>query len=263
MKGIGKVELEGVNPHLCGGRMENHLGNTTPSSPDRDSKLDLPVLSSRAQHDTRVSQLHHRGGHRFVPNQSNRRQEDTTTVNSVGFFKAVEPEGQTSIDDATLYQFKGQLTRPTLVGVRNFCVVIASRHLFVIKRYYTSPTASLVLTDSSQLTSDSQHLGQVVNKSDRVYETIFGNNIQCPFKTTRRTFLEIYVETVLQYTAAAECDVTTSYFRESSAVYGRPKILVVGLAMLVNVWCGRGKGEGVLRKRGEAEGAGGRDLLIT
>nr|CAD7403456.1 unnamed protein product [Timema cristinae] len=59
--GIGKVELKEVNPHLRGGRVENHLGKTTPSSPDRDSNLDLPVLSSRAQH-KRVSQLRHRGG---------------------------------------------------------------------------------------------------------------------------------------------------------------------------------------------------------
>nr|CAD7428475.1 unnamed protein product [Timema monikensis] len=58
---IGKVELEEVNPHLRGGRVENHLGKTTPSSPDRDSNLDLPVLSSRAQHDKCVSQLRHRG----------------------------------------------------------------------------------------------------------------------------------------------------------------------------------------------------------
>nr|CAD7257597.1 unnamed protein product [Timema shepardi] len=61
-RGIGKAELEEVNPHLRGGRVENHLGKTTPSSPDRDSNLDLPVLSSRAQHDKRVSQLRHRGG---------------------------------------------------------------------------------------------------------------------------------------------------------------------------------------------------------
>nr|CAD7194950.1 unnamed protein product [Timema douglasi] len=51
--GIGKVELEEVNPHLRGGRAENHLGKTTPRSPDRDSNLDLPVLGSRAQHDKR------------------------------------------------------------------------------------------------------------------------------------------------------------------------------------------------------------------
>nr|CAD7423556.1 unnamed protein product [Timema monikensis] len=37
-----------------------------PISPDRDSNLDLPVLSSRAQHDKRVSQLRHRGGHVFI-----------------------------------------------------------------------------------------------------------------------------------------------------------------------------------------------------
>nr|CAD7401410.1 unnamed protein product [Timema cristinae] len=49
-EGIGKVELKEVNPHLRGGRVESHLGKTTPSSPDRDSNLDLPVLSSRAQH---------------------------------------------------------------------------------------------------------------------------------------------------------------------------------------------------------------------
>nr|CAD7430328.1 unnamed protein product [Timema monikensis] len=60
--GIGKVELEEVNPHLRGGRVENHLGKTTPSSPDRDSNLDLLVLGGRAQHDKRVSQQRHRGG---------------------------------------------------------------------------------------------------------------------------------------------------------------------------------------------------------
>nr|CAD7430512.1 unnamed protein product [Timema monikensis] len=49
--GIGKVELKEVNPHMRGGRVENHLGKTTPSSPDRDLNLDLLVLGSRAQHD--------------------------------------------------------------------------------------------------------------------------------------------------------------------------------------------------------------------
>nr|CAD7257558.1 unnamed protein product [Timema shepardi] len=48
-----KVELEELNPHLRAGRVENHLGKIAPSSPDRDSNLDLPVLSSRAQHDKR------------------------------------------------------------------------------------------------------------------------------------------------------------------------------------------------------------------
>nr|CAD7572985.1 unnamed protein product [Timema californicum] len=51
--GVGKVELEEVNPHLRGGRTKNHLGKTTLSSPDQDSNLDLPVLGSRAQHGKR------------------------------------------------------------------------------------------------------------------------------------------------------------------------------------------------------------------
>nr|CAD7570147.1 unnamed protein product [Timema californicum] len=55
------VELEEVNPHLRGGRVENHLGKTTPSSPDRDLNLDLHVLSSRAQHNKRQDQNHLEG----------------------------------------------------------------------------------------------------------------------------------------------------------------------------------------------------------
>nr|CAD7588679.1 unnamed protein product [Timema genevievae] len=39
----GGLSLEEVNPHLREGRVENHLGKTTPSSPDRDSNLNLPV----------------------------------------------------------------------------------------------------------------------------------------------------------------------------------------------------------------------------
>nr|CAD7257545.1 unnamed protein product [Timema shepardi] len=63
---IEKVELGEVSPHLRGGRMENHLGKTILSSPDRDLNLDLPVLSSRAQHVKRVSQLRHRGGYKLL-----------------------------------------------------------------------------------------------------------------------------------------------------------------------------------------------------
>nr|CAD7395309.1 unnamed protein product [Timema cristinae] len=43
-----------MKPHLCGGRVENHLGKTIPSSLDRDLNLDLPVLSSLARHETNV-----------------------------------------------------------------------------------------------------------------------------------------------------------------------------------------------------------------
>nr|CAD7587351.1 unnamed protein product [Timema genevievae] len=49
--GLGRLNLEEVNSHLRGGRVENHLGKTT-SSPDRESNLNLPVLGSLARHET-------------------------------------------------------------------------------------------------------------------------------------------------------------------------------------------------------------------
>nr|CAD7586145.1 unnamed protein product [Timema genevievae] len=62
MMGRLRLNLEEVNQNLRGWRVEKHLGKTTPSSPNRDSNLDLPVLGGLAQHDWRVSQLRHRGG---------------------------------------------------------------------------------------------------------------------------------------------------------------------------------------------------------
>nr|CAD7608541.1 unnamed protein product [Timema genevievae] len=46
------IKVKEVNPLLRGGREENHLGKTTPSSPEKDSNLDLPVLGRLAQHKT-------------------------------------------------------------------------------------------------------------------------------------------------------------------------------------------------------------------
>nr|CAD7400793.1 unnamed protein product [Timema poppensis] len=51
---LGRLNFEEVNPHLCGGRVEHHLGKTTPSSPNGDSNLNLPVLGSLAHHKTRT-----------------------------------------------------------------------------------------------------------------------------------------------------------------------------------------------------------------
>ncbi|CAG2055590.1 unnamed protein product [Timema podura] len=42
--------LEEVNLHLRGGRVENHLGKSTLSSPEQDSNLDPPILGSLVQH---------------------------------------------------------------------------------------------------------------------------------------------------------------------------------------------------------------------
>nr|CAD7400146.1 unnamed protein product [Timema poppensis] len=68
--------------------VENHLGKTTPSSPDRDSNLDLPVLSSRAQHDKCVSQLRHRGG--IDKEVKMRRQKEDMQVNVAGLRRNIK-----------------------------------------------------------------------------------------------------------------------------------------------------------------------------
>nr|CAD7574461.1 unnamed protein product [Timema californicum] len=60
--GIGKVEFEEVNPHLRGGRVENHLGKTTPVHPTEIRTSISPSSAVELQHDKRVSQLGHRGG---------------------------------------------------------------------------------------------------------------------------------------------------------------------------------------------------------
>nr|CAD7568573.1 unnamed protein product [Timema californicum] len=49
---LGRPNLKEVNPNLRGGRVENHLGKTTPSYTDQDSNLDLPFFGSLAQHKT-------------------------------------------------------------------------------------------------------------------------------------------------------------------------------------------------------------------
>ncbi|CAG2060322.1 unnamed protein product, partial [Timema podura] len=51
---LRRLNLEEEKPHLSEGRLENHLVKTLPNSPNRDSNLDLPVLSSLAQHETSV-----------------------------------------------------------------------------------------------------------------------------------------------------------------------------------------------------------------
>nr|CAD7394796.1 unnamed protein product [Timema cristinae] len=75
--GIGKVELEEVNPHLRGGGVENHLGKTTPSSLDRDSNLDLPVLSSQAQHKREKKVI---GGRQVIEKSSSFQAEESSKV---------------------------------------------------------------------------------------------------------------------------------------------------------------------------------------
>nr|CAD7402831.1 unnamed protein product [Timema poppensis] len=48
---LGRLNLEEGNPHFRGGRVESHLRKTCPSSSDRDSNLNFPVLGSLSQHE--------------------------------------------------------------------------------------------------------------------------------------------------------------------------------------------------------------------
>nr|CAD7425928.1 unnamed protein product [Timema monikensis] len=192
--GIGKGELEEVNPHLRGERVENHLGKTTPSSPDQDSNLDLPVLSSRAQHDKRVSQLRHRGGcgrteqrklklSQVAPSdQCGSRWKPFLLYNPVllpvqayllfaaGAYKLM-PAGAMApavprvccsqeVDISSFQAFFNYIDMRALL--ENFCVYHVNapgQEEGATTLPEDSPMASLVLTDSSQLTSDSHHLG--------------------------------------------------------------------------------------------------------
>nr|CAD7443245.1 unnamed protein product [Timema bartmani] len=52
IEALERLDIDEVNPNLRGGRVESHLVKTTPSSPERDSNLGHPVLSSLAQHET-------------------------------------------------------------------------------------------------------------------------------------------------------------------------------------------------------------------
>ncbi|CAG2061652.1 unnamed protein product [Timema podura] len=50
--GLGRLNIKEVNPHLRRGIAEKQSGKTTLGTSEQDSKLDLPVLSSLAQHET-------------------------------------------------------------------------------------------------------------------------------------------------------------------------------------------------------------------
>nr|CAD7256316.1 unnamed protein product [Timema shepardi] len=54
--------LTGSEPALALRENGKPFRKNHPQFTDRDSNLDIPILSSRAQHDKRVSQLRHRGG---------------------------------------------------------------------------------------------------------------------------------------------------------------------------------------------------------
>nr|CAD7267384.1 unnamed protein product [Timema shepardi] len=192
-----KVELEEVNTHLRGGRVESYLGKTTPVHLTVDSNLDIPVLSSRAQHDKRVSQLRHRGGtppsdiaeseeiwpvassYPSIPPSDITESEDiwpvapsypSTTPSDITESEEIWPVApsypRTPPSDITeseeIWPYSDINTicwhgRQLFWGYNQLAQKLPAEQPKYIS--YSSPVASLVLTDSSQLTSDNQHLG--------------------------------------------------------------------------------------------------------
>nr|CAD7588077.1 unnamed protein product [Timema genevievae] len=78
---LGRLNLEEVNPHLRGGGVENQFGKTTPSSPDRDSNLDLPILEGLAQHDLRPLILQEKAVENPIATSSTAISEHATSQN--------------------------------------------------------------------------------------------------------------------------------------------------------------------------------------
>nr|CAD7263756.1 unnamed protein product [Timema shepardi] len=190
------VEKRKLNPHLRGGRVENHLGKTTLSSPDRDSNLDFPILGGRAQHDKRVNQLRHRGGDGFLDCLSShwaeqsphaivaRNHQERFAVNyfsshpqayekdtKIFVWNCALHSASDVVFDCCAHAYIGERGRRRDCQVERALLLSQCRlwrdvhtsypliRCFLMKINYSSPVASLVLTDSSQLTSDSQHLG--------------------------------------------------------------------------------------------------------
>ncbi|CAG2058204.1 unnamed protein product [Timema podura] len=108
---LGRLNLEEVNPHLRGGRVENHLGKTTPSSPDRDSNLDLPVLGGLAQHDWRGSRQA-----RIQECDGEGDDEDETTCGATESVALRHPIGLVKVKELSVCEkWSGQVTSGTSV----------------------------------------------------------------------------------------------------------------------------------------------------
>nr|CAD7256026.1 unnamed protein product [Timema shepardi] len=174
---FGKVELKEVDPHLRGGRVENNLGKPTPSSPDRDSNLDLPVLSSRAQHDKRVSQLRHRGPPKY-PFVAPR---PAKPLSSTAGLDGARPSALVLIVGARETPDRKRVGEGFGGWLRGFAGLKRA-----VK--YSSPVASLVLTDSSQLTSDSHHLVPIASSGRGRDKNAFRDPTSCQHRRYRRLF---------------------------------------------------------------------------
>nr|CAD7264980.1 unnamed protein product [Timema shepardi] len=155
--GIGKVEFRGIELAFVRRESGKPFRRTTPSSPDRNSNLDLPVLGSLSQHDTSAlasyateadradvtyTRILRRRIYSIIKNFLRLDGETIHTILTVERLAAVVSPSlpPLSVTDTTID------VHTNLTQNRTFNAT------------YSSPMTSLVLTDRSQLTSDSQHL---------------------------------------------------------------------------------------------------------
>nr|CAD7199043.1 unnamed protein product [Timema douglasi] len=155
--GNGKVELEEVKPHLRGGRLENHLGKPPPVHPTKiltsispSSAVELNTTSALANYATEADEYLLFGTWYDTPEllaeqpRPVTQERYTSKLSTVGRKPPAIPHNNTHTPPA-----------PAEYDPKLYCYTCRGKQG---KRSYSSPVASLVLTDSSQLTSDSLHL---------------------------------------------------------------------------------------------------------
>nr|CAD7263324.1 unnamed protein product [Timema shepardi] len=108
-------QMEIIDKKQCD-ELDQLLGRESGKPPDRDSKLDLPVLSSRAQHDERVSQLRHLvvnvlHTQEFASVWVSTDDDEIATVAQRSGASVHRRSAETATD-----------TAPSIVGVQEFCV---------------------------------------------------------------------------------------------------------------------------------------------
>nr|CAD7569935.1 unnamed protein product [Timema californicum] len=121
--------------------MKNHLGKTTPSSPDRDSNLDLPVLSSLSSTRQAWPDYDVDRGALFIQHKFALRNRNSS--------RALYPHFTTATDTSNI-QVVFQAVMDTVVRDNLHQVTLLSRFASVVSERFPSPAifVSFTLVDS-------------------------------------------------------------------------------------------------------------------
>nr|CAD7258866.1 unnamed protein product [Timema shepardi] len=117
--GIGKVELEEVNPHLRGWRVENHLGKTTPAHPAKIrtsispfSVVELNTTSALANYATEPSQTSKKRIHNLPQSNECARPIDTERTRVIGFADRLSRSRSPTCIAGAYFRFQHSLPQP-------------------------------------------------------------------------------------------------------------------------------------------------------